>query len=126
MLQFAVEMRRMVILPWNYQLIDEESTGGRVILPRTTSSWMRYPPEEWLFCQELLAHGRGIHQRNGYSAWNYQLMDDESTGGMGFLRESPAHGPARSKWAKNPLTSNNFRISNYKYSLPQMYSVLKI
>jgi hypothetical protein len=30
----------------NYQLMDEESTGGKVILPRITSSLMRNPPEK--------------------------------------------------------------------------------
>jgi hypothetical protein len=35
----------------------------------------------------LPSHGREIHLRNGYSARNCQLMDKESTGGMGFRRE---------------------------------------
>jgi hypothetical protein len=33
-----------------------------------------------VICRELPAHGRGIHRKNGYSAGNYQLMDEESTG----------------------------------------------
>jgi hypothetical protein len=36
------------------------------ILPGTTGLWMRNPPEEWNF------------------AGNYQLLDEESTGGMEF------------------------------------------
>jgi hypothetical protein len=41
---------------------------GMVILPGIT--------------QYHAAHGRGISQRNGYSAGNYQFMDNESTGVM--------------------------------------------
>jgi hypothetical protein len=47
----------------NSHLMDE-STGGIVIPPVFTSSWKRSPPEEWLFCRELLAQGQGIHWRN--------------------------------------------------------------
>jgi hypothetical protein len=47
----------------NYQLKDEESTGGMVIPPGITSSWTKYPPGitsswtrnplgEWLFRRE--------------------------------------------------------------------------
>jgi hypothetical protein len=41
----------------NYHFMDEESTGGIVILQGITSSWIRNPPKEWLFCQEFLAQG---------------------------------------------------------------------
>jgi hypothetical protein len=79
---------------------------------------------------ESPAHGREIHRRNGYSAENYLLMNDESTVGMVFLRESRAHGRlirlAGSKCAKNLLNKNNSMISNSKCSLPGMSSVLKI
>jgi hypothetical protein len=33
----------------NYQLLDEESTGRMIIPQGITSSWIRNPPEEWLF-----------------------------------------------------------------------------
>jgi hypothetical protein len=46
---------------------------------------MRNPPEEWLFRQELPTNGRGIDQRNGNSARNYPLIEEESTRGMGIL-----------------------------------------
>jgi hypothetical protein len=94
----------------------------------------RNPPEEWLFCWELPAHGLGIHWKNGYSAGNYLLMEVESNRGigfhrlideeskeMGFCRELLAYEHlfrlARSKCAKNPPNSNNFRISNFKSSI---------
>jgi hypothetical protein len=32
-----------------------------------------------------------LHGINGKSAGNYHLIDEESTGGMGFRRELPAH-----------------------------------
>jgi hypothetical protein len=35
---------------------------------------------------ELQDHERGIHQKNVYSAGNYQIRDEEFTGGMGFHR----------------------------------------
>jgi hypothetical protein len=36
-----------------YQLMDKESTGRIEV----TSSLMRKPPEEYVFCRKLLAHG---------------------------------------------------------------------
>jgi hypothetical protein len=62
-----------------------------VILPGITLSWTRNPQEEWLFLWELPAHGGGIHRRNGYSAGNYQFIDEESTRGTGFRQELRAH-----------------------------------
>jgi hypothetical protein len=35
-------------------------------------------------------HFNDVFRKNGYSAVNYQLRDEESTGGMGFW-ELPAH-----------------------------------
>jgi hypothetical protein len=35
--------------------------------------------DKWGFCQELPPYGRGIHQRNVYSAGNDQIRDEEST-----------------------------------------------
>jgi hypothetical protein len=46
--------------------MDEESTRGMLCL----------------FLCELPAYGGGIHRRNAYSARNYYLIDEESTGGM--------------------------------------------
>jgi hypothetical protein len=51
-----------------YHLMDEESIGL----------------EEWLLRRELTAHRLGIYLKNFYSAVNYQLRDEESTGGIGF------------------------------------------
>jgi hypothetical protein len=62
-----------------FQLLDEESTGG-MVWKDSTSSWMRNPPEEW-FGRTVPAPGRGIHRRNGLEG-QYQLLDGESTGGM--------------------------------------------
>jgi hypothetical protein len=50
-----------------------------VILPGITMLWMWNTSGEWLFCQELPCYGCGIHQRNGYSARNYHVMDVEYT-----------------------------------------------
>jgi hypothetical protein len=36
----------------NHQLMDEESNGGAIIPPWTTSSWTRNPTEERLFRRE--------------------------------------------------------------------------
>jgi hypothetical protein len=76
---------------------------------------MRNPPEE------------------GDSAGNYQLIDEESTQGRGFLRELPAYfrgfRPVRSKFAENPLNGNNSRISisiSYIYTVLTMITFLKI
>jgi hypothetical protein len=46
---------------------------GIGILPGITTSWMRNPPEEW------------------DSAWNYQLIYDESNQVRGFYWELPAY-----------------------------------
>jgi hypothetical protein len=43
-----------------YQLMDEESSAGKVIPPGITSSWMKNPLQEW------------------DSSWNYQLINVES------------------------------------------------
>jgi hypothetical protein len=40
-----------------------------------TTSWMRNPPDDWLFCREFPAHRLGINWKNGYSARNYHLRD---------------------------------------------------
>jgi hypothetical protein len=71
--------------------INGESAGN-------TTSWTRNPPEE------------------GDSAGNYQFIEEESTQGRGFYRESPAylHGfwLVRSKFEENPSNGNNSRISS--------------
>jgi hypothetical protein len=91
----------------SYQLMDQESTRRMFILLGIASSWTRNPTEEYLFCWELPAYGReihqrngilpgiavqvlglGIHWRNGYYAGIYQLMDEESIGGMRFQRQN--------------------------------------
>jgi hypothetical protein len=56
----------------------------KAILLIITSSWTRNPQEELFFHQKLSANGRGIHRRNCFSTRNYQLMDEESTGGIVF------------------------------------------
>jgi hypothetical protein len=138
-----------------------------VIRPGTTSSRMRNSLEEWLFRQELPAHGWGILWRNGNSARNYQLTDEEFSGGMIippgttssrmrnsleerlFRQEPPAHGwgifcggmvipseitgswtlcfwLARSKYPINlGSITNNSRISNNNCSLPRMSTFFK-
>jgi hypothetical protein len=66
---------------------------------------------DWLFCRELPDYGQRIHWRNCYSAGNYQVMyevinrrkgtfarnyqlrDEEPTGGIVFLWDLPDHGP---------------------------------
>jgi hypothetical protein len=114
----------------NYQLKDEESNGEMVILLGITSSWTKNPPEKWLFCWELPAHGRRIHRRNGYSTGNYQLMDEESTGRMVILLgitsswtrnppekflfcwESPAHG--RGIHRRNGYSAGNYQLIDEK------------
>jgi hypothetical protein len=53
--------------------MDEESTGGMVILLEITCSGRSNPPEKWDF------------------AGKYQLIDEEFTRGRGFRRELPAH-----------------------------------
>jgi hypothetical protein len=58
----------------NLQLKDEESTVGMVIPPYITNSRTSKPPEEW------------------FSARNHKFMDEESTGGVEFRRESPVQG----------------------------------
>jgi hypothetical protein len=58
----------------NQYLKDKEFTGGMVIPMGITSSRTSKPPEEWI------------------SAENHNFMDEESTEGMEFRRESPAHG----------------------------------
>jgi hypothetical protein len=62
-----------------------------MILPGITTSGTKNPHEEWLFRRELPAHGQGIHLKHVYSAGNYQLRDEYSSGGMGFSRELPVH-----------------------------------
>jgi hypothetical protein len=52
-----------------------------------TTSWTRNPPKEWLFRLELPANGQEVHLKNGYFARNYQLRDEETSGGLGFFRE---------------------------------------
>jgi hypothetical protein len=161
--------RRSIYSAGNYQLMDDKSTRGMDITPELpahgrrihrrnriprgiTSSWTTNPPEEcdssgnhqlknendestggMGFLWESQAHGRRIRWRNGISlgitsSWttnppeewdssgNHQLMNDESTGRMGFLWESQGHGRGfRSKWGKNPPKSNNSRFSNALY-----------
>jgi hypothetical protein len=62
-------------------------------MPGITAPWTKNPPEE------------------GDFAGNYQLIDEESTGGRGFHRELLAYlcgfRPVRSKCAENPSNGNN-------------------
>jgi hypothetical protein len=53
-----------MVIPTGITLMDEESIEGMVILLGITSQWTSNQPREWLFCQELSAHERGIHRRN--------------------------------------------------------------
>jgi hypothetical protein len=63
----------------NYHLMDEESTGGMVILPGITSLWTRNPPVKVLFRRELQAQPGGIHAPEEWdSAENYQLIYADS------------------------------------------------
>jgi hypothetical protein len=71
---------RINVIMRESQILDKESTRVMVVLRGITSSWTRNPPEEWLFSGESPAPGQGIHQRNGCSAGNYQLLDKESIG----------------------------------------------
>jgi hypothetical protein len=49
--------------------------------------------EGTVLLEELTTNGRAIHQRNGYSARNYPLIDEESTKGMGYsARVLPTNG----------------------------------
>jgi hypothetical protein len=121
--------------------MDEESTGGMVILPGITTSWTRNPPKEWLFCRESPAHGQGIPMKNVYSVGNYPFKDEESTGGKGFRRncqlidEESTRGkkiPPRTdssftwiqtgkiKMRGKSSEGNNFRLSSFKSSLMPM------
>jgi hypothetical protein len=81
------------------------------ILPGITTSWTRNPPKEW------------------NSARNYQLIDEESTRGKGFHRESPAYlhrfRPVTSKCAENPSNCNNSRISSSKSYILTMPTFFK-
>jgi hypothetical protein len=67
---------------------------------------------------------------NRESAGNYQLIDEESTRGRGFHRESPAYllgfRPVRSKFLENPSNGNNPRISRFKYYILTIPTFLKI
>jgi hypothetical protein len=67
-----------------------------------------------------------LHGKNGESAGNCHLMDEESTGGGGFHRELPAYlrrfRPVRLKFAKNPLNGNN---ANFKTNLNMKTSLSK-
>jgi hypothetical protein len=62
-------------------------------------SWNRCHPEE-------VGPTLALHGINRESVGNYHLIDEESTQGRGFLRESPAYlcgfRPVRSKFAENP------------------------
>jgi hypothetical protein len=66
----------------NYQIMDEESTGGKVISPGVTILWMRNPLDERL-----------------NSSRNHQLMDEKSVGNCSFCM-------------KNLPSGNNSRIGN--------------
>jgi hypothetical protein len=59
-----------------------------------------------------------LHGIKWESAGNYHLIDEESNRGRGFHRELPTHSlgfrPVRSKFAENPLISNNSKISSFK------------
>jgi hypothetical protein len=50
-----------------------------------------YSPEK-----ELPAHGQEIHHWNGYFARHYQLIDEESTGGLIIVLR------ITSSWTRNP------------------------
>jgi hypothetical protein len=63
----------------NFYLMDKESTGGTFILPEISSSQARNLPEKCFFPLGTTSSGTRNHWRNGYSAGNYQIMDDEST-----------------------------------------------
>jgi hypothetical protein len=76
------------IPPWNCQIFDEESTGGKVIPLIITSSWKRNPQQEWDF------------------TGNSRLLDEESTRGRRFRRESPAQRPIHTCKIKMPGTPN--------------------
>jgi hypothetical protein len=52
--------------------------NGITVLLGITCTKTRNPPEEWKFRWEAPAHKQGIHQVNGYSDGNYQLIEDES------------------------------------------------
>jgi hypothetical protein len=76
---------------WNFYYPEDISSANcqrstsmekMVILSGITTSWMRNPQEEWLFCWEFPAHRQGWG-----SARIYQLIDYKSTQGMGFRQE---------------------------------------
>jgi hypothetical protein len=55
-----------------------------------SSSLTRNPSEKWLFRQELPAHGRGIHRRNGIplgitSSWNRNPTEEGDSAGNNQL-----------------------------------------
>jgi hypothetical protein len=54
------------------------------------SAGTRNPMAESAFHRKLPAHGREIHQKNDYSARNFRLRDEESSGRMGFCRKLAA------------------------------------
>jgi hypothetical protein len=70
----------------NYNLMNEESTGGIDIPPGITSSWTRNTPEECLFSRESSIQGRGIHRKKRDSARNYRLIDEKFTRRRGLPR----------------------------------------
>jgi hypothetical protein len=61
------------------------NTTGLVILPEILDLQM-----EWLFRRELAAHRISIGGMFIFPG-NYQIIDEESTGGMRFGRKSTAH-----------------------------------
>jgi hypothetical protein len=71
-----------------------------------------------------------LHRINRESAGNYQFIDEESTQGRGFPRESPIHllgfRPVRSKFVENPLNGNNSRISRFKSYILTILTIFKI
>jgi hypothetical protein len=60
-----------------------------------------------------------LHGINGDSAGNYHLIDEESTGGMGFCRELSAHrqGINLRKWIPLGITSLFTRIQTGKIKM---------
>jgi hypothetical protein len=55
----------------------------------------------------LTAHGHGIHQTNGNSTGNYQLIEEEFIGRMVILRRITI------SWMRN-LAEECFSVVNYK------------
>jgi hypothetical protein len=63
-----------------------------VNLPGFTTSLTRTLLEEWLFHQKIPAHQQKFHWKNGNSAGNYQLRDEESTKEWGSTRNNQLIG----------------------------------